>query len=150
MPFIATEGRVFIPTGGRYQAYRGSFISNLLPPTFRAQYDHPAAYQNRMLTSERSFKRKDPRSFSRLHQSLKANSTQDQILEAYLNDVQYGRRHHYGVKRAARDYFGKSLTSSPLRVECAMLAGIVNAPTHLNPRRTFICKEPAGGTNERT
>lgn len=53
------------------------------------------------------------------------------ILEAYLNTVYLGAG-CYGVKTAAETYFGKSV--SKLNVaECAVLAGITQAPYSYNP-----------------
>ncbi len=53
------------------------------------------------------------------------------ILEAYLNTVYLGAG-CYGVKTAAETYFGKSV--SKLNVaECALIAGITQAPYSYNP-----------------
>ncbi len=53
------------------------------------------------------------------------------VLEAYLNTVYLGAG-CYGVKTAAETYFGKSV--SKLNVaECALLAGITQAPYSYNP-----------------
>ena len=53
------------------------------------------------------------------------------ILEAYLNTVYLGAG-CYGVKTAAETYFGKSVSKLNI-AECAMLAGITQAPYSYNP-----------------
>ena len=53
------------------------------------------------------------------------------ILEAYLNTVYLGAG-CYGVKTAAETYFGKSVKNLSL-AECALLAGITQAPYSYNP-----------------
>lgn len=57
--------------------------------------------------------------------------SKDQILERYLNEVCYGNN-IYGVKAAARIYFGKDLSRLTLG-ESALLAGIPQSPTGLEP-----------------
>ena len=57
--------------------------------------------------------------------------SKDQILERYLNEVCYGNN-IYGVKAAARIYFGKDLSRLTL-AESALLAGIPQSPTGLEP-----------------
>ena len=53
-------------------------------------------------------------------------------MEAYLNTIWLGGS-NYGVKAAAKDYFGKELSELTLR-ECAMLAGITRNPWQYDPR----------------
>jgi len=57
--------------------------------------------------------------------------SKDQILELYLNTIFYGNR-SYGIEAAAEGYFGKSVGSLDL-AECAMLAGIPQAPGYYDP-----------------
>ena len=71
-----------------------------------------------------------------------------QILEMYLNQVYYGNN-AYGVWAAANRYFDKDLTSEApeqqLTIsEAAMLAGLVRAPSRLDPSREAI-EEPIDG-----
>ena len=54
---------------------------------------------------------------------LEQNYSKEQILEAYLN-ISYFGSGNYGVKTAAKDYFGKELKDLTIR-ECAILAGIL-------------------------
>jgi len=55
----------------------------------------------------------------------------DQILELYINQIFLGHR-AYGFSAAARTYFGKPLSDITL-AEAAMLAGLPQAPSKLNP-----------------
>ncbi len=56
-----------------------------------------------------------------------------QILQLYLNRVYFGAG-AYGVEAAARRYFGKSARQLTL-AEAAMLAGLVQSPSRLEPTR---------------
>ena len=57
------------------------------------------------------------------------------ILEQYLSRIFYGQN-CYGIRAAARHYFGKSVRDLDL-VECATLAGLVRAPSLFNPVRSM-------------
>ncbi|MEY8312465.1 transglycosylase domain-containing protein [Oscillospiraceae bacterium 42-9] len=57
--------------------------------------------------------------------------TKSEILEAYLNIVNYGGICQ-GVEAAARCYFDKSITECSL-AECALIAGITQNPYQFNP-----------------
>ena len=59
--------------------------------------------------------------------------TKDQILEGYINQVNYGQA-WYGIQSASRNYFGKN--ASELTVpEAALLAAIPNRPEMYTPLR---------------
>ncbi|GIX06596.1 MAG: hypothetical protein KatS3mg115_0999 [Candidatus Poribacteria bacterium] len=61
--------------------------------------------------------------------------SKDEILERYLNFIDFGRRYNrtlFGVKEAARYFFDKDVRDLTL-VECATLAAIPNAPTRYSP-----------------
>jgi len=64
----------------------------------------------------------------RLEQSL----TKDQIMNYYLNRIYFGKG-YFGVEAAARGYFGKDAIQLSVP-ECALLAGIIRAPTSSSPR----------------
>lgn len=64
---------------------------------------------------------------------LEMTWSKDQILTAYLNRLDYGNR-RIGAAEAARFYFQKTLADLSL-AECALLAGLPQAPSHLNPIR---------------
>ncbi len=63
--------------------------------------------------------------------NLQAQYSDEEILEYYLNVVNYGSNVH-GVEAAAQLYFGKSITEASL-AECAMIAGITQMPYYYNP-----------------
>jgi penicillin-binding protein 1A len=62
---------------------------------------------------------------------LERRYSKDEILELYLNEVNYGHG-AYGVQRAAEFYFGKTPKDLTLG-ECALLAGLPQRPTHYSP-----------------
>jgi membrane peptidoglycan carboxypeptidase len=72
------------------------------------------------------------------------------ILEMYLNQVYYGNN-AYGIWAAANAYYGKDLTSDApedqLSVsEAAMIAGLVRAPSRLDPTQEAVPQERNGET----
>jgi penicillin-binding protein 1C len=57
--------------------------------------------------------------------------TKDEILALYLNEIYYGNM-AYGAEAAAHAYFGKTASELDL-AECALLAGLPQAPAIYNP-----------------
>lgn len=66
-----------------------------------------------------------------LARRLEMTWPKDKILTAYLNRLDYGNL-RIGTSEAARFYFQKPLNDLSL-AECALLAGLPQAPTRLNP-----------------
>ena len=66
---------------------------------------------------------------------LERMMSKDRILEQYLNRAPFGNQ-TYGAESASRHYFGKPAADLSL-AEAAFLAGLPNAPTSLNPYRSF-------------
>lgn len=66
-----------------------------------------------------------------LARQLEMKWPKDQILVAYFNRLPYGN-HRSGPSEAARFYFQKPLGDLSL-AECALLAGLPQAPSRLNP-----------------
>ncbi len=62
---------------------------------------------------------------------LETEYTKDEILEAYLNVVNYGNNCQ-GVQAAANLYFGKDIGDCSL-AQCAAIAGITQNPSKYNP-----------------
>ncbi|MCH5304287.1 MAG: transglycosylase domain-containing protein, partial [Ruminococcus sp.] len=62
---------------------------------------------------------------------LETEYTKDEILEAYLNVVNYGSNCQ-GVQAAANLYFGKDIQECSL-AQCAAIAGITQNPSKYNP-----------------
>ena len=87
--------------------------------------------KNLFLTSARTFKRKIQEVM--LAVWLEQRFTKDQILTIYLNRVYLGAG-TYGVDAASRHYFGKPATEATL-YESALLAGLLKAPSRLDPTR---------------
>ena len=76
--------------------------------------------------------------FTKLYEALAARRlemtwSKDQILSAYLNRLDYGNL-RIGTAEATRFYFQKPLADLSL-AECALLAGLPQAPSRLNPVR---------------
>lgn len=86
----------------------------LLPPEERAEQSYRRKIREAILALQIS------RRFSK-----------DQILQFYLNEVYYGNQ-AYGIEAAAQNYFSKPARELTLG-EAALLAGLVQAPTELNP-----------------
>jgi 1A family penicillin-binding protein len=85
------------------------------------------------LTRQKSFGRK----FNELIIASQINKsyTKQQILEMYLNQVNYGSG-AYGVEAAAEVYFNKHAKQLDL-AQCALLAGLPNRPTDFNPYKSM-------------
>lgn len=66
---------------------------------------------------------------------LEEKYSKDQIMEMYLNEYYFGSS-AYGVEEAAETYFGKTVAECNL-AECAMLAGLPQAPSAYAPNSDF-------------
>lgn len=86
--------------------------------------------KNLLLTPERSLTRKIRELL--LARRLEQELGKDEILELYLNHVNFGHG-RYGVQEAAQFYFGKDVEDLTL-AEASLIAGIPQSPTHLSPR----------------
>jgi penicillin-binding protein 1A len=84
-----------------------------------------------LLTPERSYKRKLKEAIL-AYRIDKAFSKED-ILYLYLNQIYLGHG-AYGVQAASENYFGKSVKDLNL-AECAILAGLPQAPSRYSPFR---------------
>jgi len=93
--------------------------------------------KNKILGAQRAYKRKVQEAYLAIQ--LEKVVEKDQILEAYLNDIYLGGS-DYGVKAAAKDYFGKELSELTIR-ECALLAGLTQSPYYYNPRQNMYYRE---------
>lgn len=89
--------------------------------------------KNIFLTQERSFTRKLEEVLLAIN--LERHFDKNQILEMYLNTIYFGSN-FYGIYDAAQGYFGKEPKELNL-AECAMLAGIPNAPSVYSPYVNF-------------
>jgi membrane peptidoglycan carboxypeptidase len=80
-------------------------------------------------TSSRSIERKLRQIFIARH--LTRTLTKEQILEEYLDDINYGHG-AYGIEAAARTYLGIHASQLDL-AQAALLAGLPNSPALLDP-----------------
>ena len=87
------------------------------------------AAKNIFLTPERSLRRKAQELLLALW--LEHKFSKNEILELYLNRVYLGSG-SYGIAAAAQKYFGKKVSELSLP-ECAMLAGLLKAPSRYSP-----------------
>ncbi|MDD6223678.1 MAG: transglycosylase domain-containing protein [bacterium] len=70
-----------------------------------------------------------------LTMQLEVHYSKDEILEGYLNTINYGHG-MYGIENAAKFYFDKSASDLDL-AEAAMLAGIPKSPSNYSPVVNF-------------
>ena len=87
------------------------------------------------LTPERTFKRKFLQVVITFQ--LEHRFSKEKIFEIYANQVPLGQRGSFsinGLGEAAQAYFGKDVKQLNLP-ECALLAGLIQSPSRLNPYR---------------
>jgi len=84
--------------------------------------------RNMYLSYEKTWKRKLEEAL--LAFELETHYTKEEILEGYLNTINYGGI--YGIENAAKYYFNKSAGDLNL-AEASMLAGIPQSPTNYSP-----------------
>jgi len=84
--------------------------------------------RNLFLNYEKTWKRKFEEAI--LAFELETHYTKDEILEGYLNTINYGGV--YGIENASRFYFNKSASNLTL-AEASMLAGIPQSPSNYSP-----------------
>ena len=87
------------------------------------------------LTPQKTFKRKLTEMM--IASDLEHKLTKQEIFELYANQVDMGQRGSFtihGLAEAARAYFNKDLQSITLP-EAALLAGLIQRPSYLNPYR---------------
>lgn len=85
--------------------------------------------KNLYLDFDKTWKRKIEEAFLTL--KLEVHYNKDEILEGYLNTINYGQG-NYGIESASEYYFNKKAKDLNLE-EAAMLAGIPRSPENNNP-----------------
>jgi penicillin-binding protein 1A len=90
--------------------------------------------KNLFLTQERSFTRKVEELLLAIQ--LENHFDKNKILEMYLNTIYFGSN-FYGIYEASHGYFDKAPADLTV-AECAMLAGIPNAPSVYSPYSNFM------------
>jgi penicillin-binding protein 2A len=129
---IAIEDQRFYEHNGiDYQAITRAFYMNLKAlaikeggSTITQQLTKTA-----LLESDRTLKRKLEEFF--LAREVEKEYSKDEILEMYLNQIYFGHG-AWGIKKAGQVYFAKDVKDLTV-AESALLAGIINAPTALDP-----------------
>ncbi|MEX2527077.1 MAG: PBP1A family penicillin-binding protein [Gemmatimonadota bacterium] len=141
--FIAVEDRRFYSHGGvDWPRLLAAGVASIRPggsphgaSTITMQLAR-TLFPQRLPSQERTIRRKLLE--IRVARRLERNFSKDEILEIYLNHVYVGAG-AYGVSAGAHHYF--NLPPHELGAsEAAFLAGVINAPARLNPRRHL---EPA-------
>ena len=84
--------------------------------------------RNMYLNYDKTWKRKIEEAILAL--KLEAHYSKDEILEGYLNTINYGGV--FGIENASKYYFNKSAKDLSL-AEASILAGIPQAPSHNSP-----------------
>ncbi len=132
--FIAAEdARFYKHKGIDYQSIVRAFFKNIEAGTI-VQGGSTITQQvtkSFFLTPERSYQRKIKEAI--LAYRIDRTFTKEEILFLYLNQIYLGHG-AYGVHAAAENYFGKSPSQLNL-AECAMLAGLPQAPSRYSPFR---------------
>ena len=89
--------------------------------------------KNLFLDFDKTWKRKWDEAWYTLR--IEANYTKDEILEGYLNTINYGHG-KYGIENASKYYFGKSAKELDL-AEASLLTAIPKAPSKYSPFINF-------------
>lgn len=130
--FISAEDKEFFNHSGidLWGMFRGAVLNPLTGK--RATGGSTITQQvvkNMLVGDERSIERKVREAV--LAMRIEGRLSKDEILELYMNEIYLGGR-SYGVGAASLNYFGKSLSELTI-AECAMLAGLPQAPGRVNP-----------------
>ncbi len=132
---IATEDKYFYKhIGFDYLRIGKALITNIIKrdksegaSTITQQYA-----RNLFLNFDKTWKRKLDEAL--LACELEVHYTKDEILEGYLNTINYGGV--YGIEEASKYYFGKSAKDLDL-AEASLLAGIPQSPSNYSPIKNY-------------
>lgn len=132
---IATEDKYFYKhVGFDYLRIGKAIINNVISgsknegaSTITQQYA-----RNLFLNFDKTWKRKIDEAI--LAFELETHYTKDEILEGYLNTINYGGV--FGIENASQYYFDKSASDLTLS-EAAMLAGIPQSPSYNSPLKNI-------------
>ncbi len=133
---IAIEDAKFLEHPGVSVTGMMRAVFTALKPGMRAVGGSTITQQlvkNYFLSDERTLKRKlteIPMAFL-----VEMHASKDEILETYVNLIYMGQNGPFQVRgfaAASEHYFGKPLSELDLP-QCALLAGVLNNPGHLNP-----------------
>ncbi len=128
----AEDNEFFQHEGVDFSAILSAAIDNLLSDTTRGGSTiTQQVVKNAFVGSEVSIRRKINEAF--VAAELERRFSKERILEYYMNSVYFGAG-AYGIKTAAKEFFGKDLSQLEIQ-EAAALAVLVRNPSLYNPRR---------------
>ncbi|MGH7506853.1 MAG: penicillin-binding protein 1A [Longimicrobiales bacterium] len=135
--FIAVEDKRFYEHNGfDYRRLIGANVRNVLSGRITGGGSTITQQLARWMFSEEiGFEQRVKRKLkeAKVARELEEIYTKEEILEAYINQVNYGHGWH-GIETAAQHYFGKpAVQLNP--AEAAMLAGVINRPSTYSPFR---------------
>lgn len=137
---ISTEDKYFYKhIGFDYFRIAKAFVTNIVKrdksegaSTITQQYA-----RNLFLNFDKTWERKIEEAL--LAVELEVHYTKDEILEGYLNTINYGGV--FGIEEASKYYFGKSSSELTL-AEASLLAGIPQSPNNYSPVKNYnLAKE---------
>jgi penicillin-binding protein 1A len=135
--FIAIEDRRFYGHGGFDPRGIARAVTELVLKRRKSSGGSTITQQlaRHMFQEELGFEKQFRRKLKELRVALELEKvyTKDQILEAYINQVNYGRGHN-GIESAAQWLFGKGATELD-PAEAALLAAVINRPEYYSPFR---------------
>lgn len=141
---IATEDRRFYDHGGvDYYGIARSMVFNVFHRDTRSQGASTLTQQLARtlflpdISTEQTMGDSINRKFKEISiaRQLEKKYSKNQILEMYLNETYFGSS-AYGIEEAAKTYFGKDIWDCDL-AECAMLAGLPQAPSGYAPNAHY-------------
>jgi len=129
----AEDAEFFEHEGLDYKGMARAIFENLLRRKFAqgASTITQQVVKQMLLSPEKTMRRKVEEII--LARRISQKFSKEEILELYLNQMNFGHA-RYGVEEAARFYFGKSVGDIDV-AEAALLAGMLQSPTHLSPYR---------------
>ncbi len=131
--FLAAEDKTFYEHEGvNFRAIASAAIDSIIKGSTRGGSTiTQQVVKNNFVGNELTIQRKINEAF--VSAEIERRHSKDEILEFYLNSVYFGSG-AYGVKAAAREFFGKTLTDLTVG-EAATLAVFVRNPSLYNPRK---------------